>query len=231
MNSNRFSLLRPRVFFDANSGGGGGGTDDKPGDDKPKGKTFTQEELDALFAQRAQQASSSALTGLFKELGVENADSLKAVVKAAKDASDAQKTELQKAQDDKAAAEKAIADQKNAHDADMAKAEKRIQDTEIKIAAGREVKDKDGKVTRPRVREDALDAALLLIDRKEIVKKDDAYAGIEEALDALAKAKPFMFEAEPTTTFKGSPTDTKLRKPNKPKTTEDDDERSFFNSL
>jgi len=216
-------VTQPALDPNANSGGNGG--------NDPKGKTFTQEELDALFAQRAAQAKTSAMTELFKELGVESADSLKAVITKAKEADDAQKSELQKAQDKANAADKALADQKSAYDAAMAKVEKRIQDTEIKIAAAREVKDKDGKVIRPRAREDALDAVLLIIERKEIVEKDGAYIGIEEALDALAKAKSFMFETEPTTTFKSSPADSKFRKPNKPKPNTEDDEKPFFNSL
>jgi len=224
-------LLRPRVFYDANSSGGGGGTETPPEGDKPKGKTFTQEELDALFAQRATQARNSAMTELFKELGVENADSLKAVITKAKEADDAQKSELQKAQDKATAADKALADQKTAHDAALAKLEKRIQDSEIKILAGREVKDKDGKVIRSKFRDDALDVVLTTLDRKAIVLKDDAYAGIEEALTELATAKTFLLEAEPTATTKGSPTDNKLRKPNKPKSNMEDDEKPFFNSL
>lgn len=227
----RFSLLRPLVYFDANSGGGGGGTDDTPDGDKPKGKTFTQEELDALFAQRATQAKTSALSDLFKEIGVENADTLKALITKAKEADDAQKSELQKAQDKAALAEKTLAEQKTAQDAALAELEKRILNTEIKITAGSEITDKDGKVIRPRARADALDAILLIVERRDIVKKDEAYTGIEEALDALFKAKPFLFEAEQAQPFKGSPADTKLRKPNKPKSNLEDDNKPFFNSL
>jgi hypothetical protein len=233
MNTNRFSLLRPfGIYFDADSGGGSGGNDNNPpeGDNKPKGKTFTQEELDAMFTQRATQAKTSALSELFKEVGVDNADALRAIITKAKEADDAQKSELQKAQDKATTAEKTIADQKSAHESAMAELEKRILDTEIKIAAGSEVKDKDGKVLRPRALADALDVIQISIARKDIVKKDEAYTGIEEALDALFKAKPFLFEAEQAQNFKGSPTDTKPRKPNKPKLNEDE-ERPFFSSL
>lgn len=214
----RFSLFQPRVFYDANSSGGGGGKDENAdGDNKPKGKTFTQEELDAMFANRATQAKTSALTDLFKEIGVESADSLKALITKAKEADDAQKSELQKAQDKANAAEKTLADQKTAHDTVIAGLEKRIQDTEIKITAQAEVKDKDGKVTRPRARADALDAVLVMIERKEIVNKDGTYTGIEDALGALFKAKPFMFETEPEPPAKGSPSSNQQRKPTLPK--------------
>lgn len=214
MNINRFSLLRPRVFYDANSGGGGGGSTEPPeGDNKPKGKTFTQEELDTLFSQRATQARNSALSDLFKDLGVENVESLKAIITDKQQADDAQKSELQKAQDDKAKAEKALADQKTAHDTAIAELEKRIQDSEIKILAGREVKDKDGKVIRPKFLADALDVVLTTLDRKAIVLKDGAYTGIEEALESLAKAKEFLTEKEPEPSSQGTPGGEKSRKP------------------
>ncbi|MBI3161288.1 MAG: hypothetical protein HYZ23_02200 [Chloroflexi bacterium] len=213
MNTNLFSLLRPSVFFDADSGGGGGGNekDEKP---ETKGKTFTQEELDALFAQRAAQAKGSALADLFKEIGVENADGLKTLIAKAKEADDAQKTELQKAQDKATAAEKSLADQKDAHEKTLAELGKRILDTEIKIAAGREIKDKDGKIIRPKFRTDALDVVLLSVARKDIAEKEGAYTGIEEALGVLAKEKPFLTEAESTTTQRGTPGGERPRKPN-----------------
>lgn len=229
-----YSLLRPRVFFDADSSGGGGGTNENPpgnNDDKPKGKTFTQEELDALFAQRAAQAKTSALTDLFKELGVENADSLKAVIKAAKDADDAQKTELQKAQDKSANAEKAVNEQKTTYEAQIADLEKLLTDTEIKVAASKAIKDKDGNVTRAAFRADALEDVVVLINRKGIKRENGAVSGIEDALAELAKAKTFLLEDEPTTQVKGSPTDSKFRKPNKPKLNTEDDEKPFFASL
>lgn len=218
-------VIQPLLDPNANPGGNGG-TD-------PKGKTYTQDELDTMFAQRAAQAKTSALSDLFKTIGVENADSLKSIIAKAKEADDAQKSELQKAQDKANMADKALADQKTAHDTAIAELEKRIQDTEIKITAGAEVKDKDGKVLRPRALADALDVILLSVDRKEIVKKDNAYANIEEALDAMYKAKPFLFEAEQAAhTFKSSPADSKFRKPNKPKSNlEDDEQKPFFNSL
>lgn len=210
---NRFSLLRnPLVFFDADSGGSGGGTDpNKPGE--PQGKVYTQEQLDAMFAERAKQAKGSALNDLFKEIGVENAEALKTIITKAKELDDAQKTELQKLQDKATTAEKAIADQKATYEATIESLNKRVLDTEIKIAAGSEIKDKDGKVTRPKFRADALDVVLLRIARKEIAEKDGNYTGIEEALGLLAKEKPFLLEAESQSTSKGTPPGNPPRKP------------------
>jgi hypothetical protein len=236
-------LLRPRVFYDANSSGGGGGSNNGSNGDGGNGQgqqledlfkvleRYPQEAKDKVFGARATQARNSAITDLLKELGVESAESLKAVITKAKEADDAQKSELQKALDKATTAEKVLADQKTAHDTALAELEKRIQDSEIKIAAGREVKDKDGKVIRPKFREDALDVVLTTLDRKAIVLKDGAYNGIEEALTELATAKTFLLEAEPTTTTKGSPTDNKFRKPNKPKSNTEDDEKPFFQTL
>lgn len=215
-----YSLLRPRVFFDANSGGGGGSGGEGDGqqlEDLFKVlERYPQADKDKVFGARAKQAQSSALSELFKELGVENAESLKAVLKAKKEADDAQKTELQKAQDKASTAEKALADQKTAHEIAIAELEKRIQDSEIKILAGREVKDKDGNVIRPKFRDDALDVVLSTIERKEIVLKDGAYTGIEEALATLAKAKEFLTEKEPEPNTQGTPSGEKPRKPNLP---------------
>lgn len=220
-----YSLLRPRVFFDANSGGGGGGSNGDGGNGQGQLEDlfkvlerYPQDAKDKVFGARATQARNSALSDLFKELGVENADSLKAVIKAKKDADDAQKTELQKAQDKANTAEKALADQKAAHDTAIAELEKRIQDSEIKILAGRDVKDKDGNVIRPKFREDALDVVLTTLDRKAIVLKDGAYTGIEEALADLAKAKQFLTETEkePEQNTQGTPRGEKPRKPNLP---------------
>jgi hypothetical protein len=220
------------VFFDANSGGGGGGSNDNPdGDNKPKGKTFTQEELDTLFAQRATQAKSSALSDFLKELGVENADALKSALKAAKDADDAQKSELQKAQDKAANAEKAANEQKATFEAKIADLEKLLTDTEIKIFASKALKDKDGNVTRAAFRADALEDVVVLINRQGIKRENGAVSGIEEALSELAKAKTFMLDDEPAEKFKGSPTDSKFRKLNKPKLNAEDDEKPFFASL
>ncbi len=218
----RFSLLQPRVYFDANSGGGGGSNNNADGDggngqleDLFKVlERYPQEAKDKVFGARAKQAGSSAVSELLKELGVENVDSLRTVITKAKEADDANKTELQKALDKVTAADKTLADQKNAHDTAIAELNKRIMDSEIKIAAGNEIKDKDGKVLRPRALPEALDVVLLGISRNEIVQKDNAYSGIEEALTALFKSKPFLFEAEAEPPTKGTPPGQPPRKPN-----------------
>lgn len=209
---NRNSMLRlPQVFFNADSGGAGGGTDQTT--DEPKGKVYTQEQLDTMFADRAKQARGSAMTELFKELGVENSDALKSIITKAKELDDAQKTDLQKAKDDLEAAGKTLADQKATYESEIAKLGTRVQDTEIKVAAGTEIKDKDGKVVRPKFRSDAYDVVLATINRKDITEKDGVYSGIEEALSELAKAKPFLLETESEPAPKGTPGTKDTRKP------------------
>ena len=211
----KYSMLRlPTVYFDADSSGNGGGNNDQQ-PEKPTGKVYTQEQLNEMFADRAKQARGSALADLFKELGVESSDNLKAIITKAKEADDAQKTELQKAQDDLERAKKLADENKANYESELEKLSKRVQDTEIKVAAGNEVKDKDGKVTRPKFRPDAYDVVLSTINRKGITDKDGVYTGIEEALDELAKAKPFLLETVSEATPKGSPKGQQPRKPEK----------------
>lgn len=177
---------------------GNGGEQDKV--------TFTQQELDALFAERAKRASEGALSELFKSLGVSDAASLKTALDKVREADEAQKTELQKLLDKASKAEASVADLEAARKAEIEAFTRRILDTEIKIAASRDVKDKDGKITRQAFRAEAVDDVILLVDRKNITEKDGAYTGIEGALDALAKAKPWLLAEQATPEKpKGSP--------------------------
>jgi len=63
------------------------------------GKTYTQAELDRMFAERARQAESS----LLKKLGFEKVDDVSAALGRLKSMEDGQKSELQKAQEQIAA--------------------------------------------------------------------------------------------------------------------------------
>lgn len=61
------------------------------------GKTFTQDDLNRIVGERAARAKEAAIADLLKELGMDNADTLKAKVKAQADAEAAQLSELDKA--------------------------------------------------------------------------------------------------------------------------------------
>ena len=86
-------LRRPVFLFDADGGGAGGGA----GGDKPETKSYTQAELDAMFADRANRASSSAVADLLKKAGIDTVENLVATVTKAKEAETAQLSELEKA--------------------------------------------------------------------------------------------------------------------------------------
>lgn len=67
----------------------------KPGDPPPK--TFTQEEVNAIIQKRVGGAKETAQADLMKELGITDPAQAKALIKAAKDAEEANATELDKA--------------------------------------------------------------------------------------------------------------------------------------
>ena len=122
-------------------------------------------------------------------------DDLKAIVQAKKDADEKQKTELQKLADRATAADAKAAKLEAETTQKLTDMQKRLLDSEIKQAAGIPATDKDGKVTRAAFRPEAMEAALVLIDRSLIADKDGKYEGIDKALDALAKANGYMLVA------------------------------------
>lgn len=188
------NLFRPVLFFDQSGGGGGGASKKEPtGDDEKKTAAGpSQEELNKQFAERAKSAASAKEKEILELLGVTDPEEAKKLIEAARKSEADNQSELEK---EKIARAKAEADAEKAkQEADQAKADalKLSQDTEIKFSALDEVKDKDGKVTRPAFRKDAIDDVLLLIDRTGINAKDGKTEGVEDALSKLAKAKPYL---------------------------------------
>ena len=189
------SFFRPffHVFYDEDPAGGG-----TPPEDKAKAeadaKAKAQEELNKQFAERATRATEAERKRLLDALGVKDPEEAAALIKAAKEADDKNKTETEKLQakvlEAEQAKEKAEADAQAKLDA----ANKRMLDGEIKIGASAAVTDKDGKVTRPAFRKEALEDVLLLIDRTKIEEKDGVYTNVDKALNDLAKAKPWLLE-------------------------------------
>lgn len=105
------------VYFEAETGGAGaGGAGEKSGGENNSNasngagadaKTYTQADLDRMFADRARQAESS----LLKKLGFEKAEDATAAFTRLKTMEDGQKTELQKAQEKAAAMERSNTEQ------------------------------------------------------------------------------------------------------------------------
>lgn len=192
----------PQFHFDGDNdrGGGSGGTgstgSNTGGDNSSGGeqtRTFKQSELDAMFAERAKQAGQSAVTNLLKEIGVEKIEDIKSVLQAAKDAETAQLSELQKAQkeaaDLKAAKEKADAEKAES----LTKAAERLLKAAVLAEAS-----KHGF-------NDPSDAWLYL-DRAAIkAKDDDTYDGLDKAVEAVAKAKPYLVKQQQQGQAKGTP--------------------------
>jgi len=175
--------------------------------------TFTQEQLNQIVSDRAKRAEEAAVKKLLEGLGVQSADEIKAILDAKKLADEASKTELQKQADRATAAEAESAKLKQEHSAQIAVFGKRLLDAEIKQAASRPV-EKDGKVSRPAFRVEALDDILVLLDRTGIDEKDGKYEGIEKALETLAKQKPYLLaDGKAANQLKGTPNPGEIKPP------------------
>lgn len=86
------------------------------------GATFTQDDINRITAERAARAREAGIKELLAGLGFENPDDLKALVTAAKERSDKEKTELEKAQAAlKAAQDKAAAVEQRLAEAEAAR--------------------------------------------------------------------------------------------------------------
>lgn len=188
---NFLNRIVPMIFLDPDDGAGGGG---EPKSLPPKEPTEEEKQkaLDKQFAERADRAAKAERDRLLKDLGVADPDEAKALLEAARKAQDAQKSELERAESARQKAEKDAEDARLAAENALKTATTRILNSEIKIAASAPVTDKDGKVTRPSFRKEALDDVLLLINRDGIQEKDGTFDGIEKSLADLAKAKPYL---------------------------------------
>lgn len=189
----------PQLLLDGDSGNGGGsgstgstgGTGDNSGGEQTR--TFKQSELDAMFADRAKQAGQSAVANLLKEIGVEKIDDIKGILKEAKNAEAAKLSELEKAQKE-AADLKAAKEKSEAEKADiMAKAAEKLLKAAVLAEASKQGFN------------DPTDAWNFL-DRSAITpKNDDTYEGLDKAIEAVAKAKPYLIKAQQQSQAKGTP--------------------------
>jgi hypothetical protein len=187
-------LLKKRfhILFDGDSGGAGSSAGDPPspvetngdGADKGEVKSYTQAELDRMFGERTRQARKAGIAELLKELGVEKAEDIKAALQKAKEAEEAQLSELEKAN-------KRAADlEAKAKQADEARtiAETRAQEKLLKAAVMAEA-------TRQGFN-DAADA-WQFVDRTKIeAGEDDSFKGLDKAVKAVLEAKPYLAKAE-----------------------------------
>jgi hypothetical protein len=194
------------------AGGAGGDASGDAGDDK---RTFTQRELDALFAARAKQAEKAAVEILLKDLEVEDQNALKNALRAAREAEEANLSELEKAQ-------KAVEKATSERDAAKAEAEK-IQAAAAEallkaavIAAGGEFNDPND--------------LWLQIDHDKIKPKEDGqgYDGLKEEIERVKKEKPYLLNAQQRPGL-GTPTRQTLRRT--PATTTTDEGQQVRRSI
>lgn len=137
-----------------------------------QGRTFTQEQLDMIVGERATRAKGAAISELLGELGLEKADDLKALVKAARAKADSEQTEAQRLTAQLAEAQKREA---------TTAARLREQALQLAVqAAAQKVGIVDAEV------------ALALVRNGIEFDGDGVPQGVEAALTALAQAKPFL---------------------------------------
>lgn len=165
---------------EAGSQAAGGNTQASQEGQQAGAKTFTQEELNAMFAERANQAKNKALTDVLEKTGYKSLDELNAAVEEGKKLKQSQMSEAEKtAVALKAAEDRATAAEKEKVDA-LEKANERL----LKAAV-------IAQASSAGFRAESIEDVWLVIDRSKITEKDGAYQGLKEAVEAVAKAKPF----------------------------------------
>ncbi len=182
------NLLKPAGwYFDADTGGnnGGGGGDNSKKDDKQEEKTvtMTQAQLDVLFTERATRASAATLADLLKKAGVENVDALLNGYSEGKKLKEAQMTDKEKADKTLKDAQDEAAKAKTDLSAALAKMAERLMQSEVMAQAS-------AQGFRP----ESINDVWLVVDKTKITEKDGVYTGVKEAVEAVAKAKPFWLK-------------------------------------
>lgn len=161
-----FNTFRFRCY-DANDGGGGGN------DNGSESKTFSQEDVNRIAAREKQQGIAAAL----KALGFESTEDAKKAIENWRKSEDDKKTETQKANEAKEAAEKAKVDSDN-----------RATFAEHKFAV----------VKAGAKPENAEDIVLLAT-----AKMNDS-TDFDAAVEVVKKAYPTLFESESDSKKKGT---------------------------
>lgn len=168
---------------------GGGGNppagDGNPPNGEGEKKTYTQAELNELFAQRAKSAASKREKDLLEALGVTDVDAAKSLLAKAREAENAQATDLQKAQklaaDEKARADRAEAEKKAA--------EQKALETALRSALTTEALKQgidEGELTS--VWREFRDSQELR--GKVEADDDDNFTGLDKAVQEIVKAHP-----------------------------------------
>ena len=148
--------------------------------------TFTPEQqkvLNEMFAERAKQGGSAALSELFRTINVKDDTELKALLGEANKLKEAQKSEAEK-QAEREAALKTQADTLG-KELDGMKAQ--LRETTLKsVIIAEAMKQNFADVND----------AWLHIDRVAITEKDGKFENIEKLVEAVAKAKPYLIKSQ-----------------------------------
>ncbi|CAG1770526.1 hypothetical protein BAC2_01109 [uncultured bacterium] len=200
-----WAMCAPFLYSPDDGGGGSGGgddktddkkTDDKKTEDKKDGKgtgekkEYTQEQLDAMFAERAKSAGSAATKALLDKFGAKTVDDLDAALKKAKELEEAQLSEADKAKKAAEQARKEADEAKSNGEAAIARANERLMQAEIKAQA-----------TAQKFRKEAIDDVWLLVksDAKMLeklkVKEDGSVDGAEAIVKDVAKARAHWLDS------------------------------------
>lgn len=142
-------------------------------DSDSKGKTFTQEELQAIAARESQKGGRKALQSLAEELGFDSVDAMKQAAQKARELEDQQKTELQKLQEQAQQAEQQRQQALQTANERLIQAEVKAQASALGFVNG--------------------DVAYKLMDRSSVEVDDNGnVTGVQEALSSLMEQHPFL---------------------------------------
>lgn len=156
----------------------------------PEQRTFTQVELDALFADRANRAANRAQAELLAALGVENIDAAKKLMAEADKARKAQMSEAEAALAELTDLKTKMTRLEQEKAQALATANERMMLAAVQLEAAK---------ADYRFRPEALGDVWAFIDRSQItVDEAGTVQGVAEAVKAVAEAKPYMVVAEET---------------------------------
>ncbi len=197
-----WKLFRPIIWYDApkdNGGGGAHGADPDGGGKEPEKKPqpkpederkFTQADTDQIAGKARDEGRKTAVSELLKDLGLEKIDDLKTLVTDTRKKQDAEKSELQKAQERNEELAKAAKAADAKRDEALAKATERLMKAALLAEASK---------PEYKIRPDALADVWTFLDRSAIKVKDDGetFEGVAEAIKAVVKAKPYLVDDKP----------------------------------
>lgn len=146
---------------------------------EPQERLLTQDEVNRIVGDRAKRAADAAISGLLSKLGLESTDALEQVITDHRERTEAEKSELQKAQD-------ALAEAQRQATAAQAERDGAIVRNAVLVEAG-----KQG------VPQERLEAALRLIDLNVLSIAEGEVEGVEEAVKSMLTANPFLLGDQP----------------------------------